>query len=150
MIKDELKNIEKYENLPENLKIAFSFLQNNDLKSFENGRYEIKGDEIFAIVQDYHTKSVEGAKFEVHKKYTDIQYMIKGSELMGFADINKFSYAKNFENDIEFLTPKEGFKTNFLQVKEGEFVVFTPQDAHLPSIGEDEHYVKKVVVKLKG
>ena len=83
MIFDNLNNMEQYYKLNENFKIGFEFLLNNDLKSLKDGKYQIKGDEVFANIQSLTTKEKSQKKWEAHKKYIDIQYVISGKECMG-------------------------------------------------------------------
>ncbi len=150
MIADKLENASKYFNLGKKLKKGFEFLQSADLKNLDDGKYEIDGSEIFANVQTLKTKSENEKKWEVHRKYIDIQYVIKGRERMGFGllddfktEIEKYDETK----DVEFL---DGKKFNFLNVSEGEFVVFYPQDVHAPMLCANEpENIKKVIVKIK-
>ena len=76
MIFDNIKNAETYFNLDEKIKKGLEFILNNDLTTFENGKYEIDGDKVTANIQEYDTKA-EGL-FEAHKNYIDIQYVISG------------------------------------------------------------------------
>lgn len=153
MIIDKLENAEFYYDLGsiesgERFKKAFEFLKNNDLSDYENGKYEIEGDEIFVSVQDYQTKPESEGKFEAHKKYTDIQFIIKGREKLGFGPIENFTPATFYDekNDILFLDG-EG---DFVEATENNFLIFTPDDAHMPCIAINEpSYVKKAVVKVK-
>ena len=46
MIIDTISNAEKYYKLGANFKTGFEFLQNNDLKKLENGKYSIDGDNV--------------------------------------------------------------------------------------------------------
>lgn len=152
MIKDNIKNAKKYYSISENMELGFKFIEENDLENFECGKHKIKGDEVFAMVQEYDTKLAADAKFEVHKKYIDIQFMIKNSELMGYGDVSNFEYDGefDFEKDIVFLNLKlQAQEPEFLHVKQNEFVIFTPSDAHMPSIALDKPaYAKKVIVKV--
>ena len=67
---------------------AFTFLKNSDLSKLEIKRYYIDGDNLYAPVSEYLTKNEEDARFEVHQKYIDIQYVIKGVELMNIAPVS--------------------------------------------------------------
>ena len=89
MIFDNIKNAKTYFNLDEKIKKGLEFIINNDLNSFKNGKYEIDGEKITANIQEYDTKN-EGL-FEAHRKYIDIQYMIKGSEKQGSAQDHPFT-----------------------------------------------------------
>lgn len=120
MIKDNLKNAESHHKLGEGFKKGFEFLKNTDMKNLENGKYQIEGDDIFVSVQDYTTKPQEQGKFEAHKKYADIQFIIKGEEKLGFGDVKNFKPVTFYDekNDIIFL---EG-DGDFVNAKEGDFV----------------------------
>ncbi len=149
MIFDRLKNASQYYVLGEKIKKGFDFLINTDLKSLPDGKYEIDGNEIFANVQTLKTKAKEDKKWEVHRKYIDIQYVIKGREKMGYGILEDFKtivspYAP--EKDLEFL---DGEKYNYIDVYEGDFVMFYPNDIHAPMLKvNNEEEIKKVIVKI--
>ena len=65
---------------------------------------EIDGTKIYASVSEYTTKEYEDAKFEGHRKYIDIQYIVSGTESIEMADISKVTANTDYnENkDIEF------------------------------------------------
>ena len=147
MIKDKLDNAKTYYNISENLKKGFKWLKNTDLKTIKPDRYYIDGEKLFANVQEYATKA--DAKYEAHRKYIDIQYMIKGEELVGVTNKNncKTCDEYNSETDLEFMNCS--VKEEYLTLDEGTFMVFFPQDAHKPSINSGEQStVKKVIVKV--
>ena len=149
MIFDRLSNYEQYIKMNEKFKLAFDFLNNTDLKVIEDGSYEILGKEIYANVQSLSTKPIEEKKWEVHRKYIDIQLVISGKEKMGYGildDFNEITVPYSDEKDVEFLDGKE---FNFVDVKEGNFVIFYPQDVHAPMLAvEKPMNIKKVIVKI--
>lgn len=148
MIVDNIKNAEFYYRMGAKFQKAFEFLKNTDLLALENGKYFLDGDDIFAIVQEYQTKIESEGKFEIHRKYIDIQYIVAGQEKLGYVNSDYFISKGDFdeEKDIVF---GEG-KGIFVEANEGDFVIFAPQDAHMPSIAASTpEYVKKVVIKIK-
>ncbi len=148
MIADIIENAQDYYKLGENFQKGFEFLKNTDLKKLENGKYEIEGDNVFVSVQDYQTKPESEGKFEAHKKYADIQFIISGEEKIGYTNIRNCTPTTFYDdtNDIVFL---EG-KGDFITAHENSFLIFMPQDAHMPCISiDDSKYVKKAVVKVK-
>ena len=148
MIIDKLQNASLYYGISEKIATALKYLENTDLSGFQNGKYEIKGDDIFVIVQDYNTKPLSEGKFEAHRKYIDIQYIIKGVEKMGYTYFHKLKPATEYdeEKDIIFF---EG-EGDFVTVEEGFFTIFAPEDAHMPGIeSKTSEYAKKAVVKIK-
>ncbi len=147
MIIDKLDNGQYYYGLGVKIQKALEYLNNTNLMELELGKYQIENDDIYAMVFEYDTKSIEGVLWEGHKRYIDIQYMVKGSEKMGYTNI------ENIKTTIEYDTSKDIlFGTgvgDFITVKEGMFILFAPQDGHMPSISvEKPEKVKKVVVKV--
>lgn len=150
MIYDRLKNCEKYYVFGENFKKAFEFLKNTDLNSLKEGTYEILGEDVYANVQNIKPKSPDDKKWEVHRKYADIQYVISGKEKMGYGildDFSKITVPYDSQKDVEFL---EGEKFNFIDVSEGDFVIFFQSDVHAPMLQVNNcTEVKKVIVKIR-
>ena len=147
MILDTLQNAQLYKNLDENLRLGLEYLQNTDFSTLEMGKYEIKGDEVFAILQSYDTKEEVDCKLEAHKKYVDIQYMVSGDEVMGVVPFNNQTISKALpDNDVTFY---KGTGDHIL-VKEGSFTVFFQTDVHAPGIKSGASAkIVKVVVKVQ-
>lgn len=151
MILDTINNSAKYEVLHKSFKKAFDFIRESDLKSMKIGRYEIDGDNIFALVQEYTSKAVEEKQFEAHKNYIDIQYMISGSEMMGYTIPEYLTVTTEYnpDKDVELYS-----HTSFTECEldaEG-FAIFYPEDSHMPGCsisGKDSGEVKKLVLKIK-
>jgi YhcH/YjgK/YiaL family protein len=129
---------------------AFTFLKNNDLSKLEIRRYEIDGDNVFAPVSEYMSKNEETARFEAHKNYIDIQYVISGIEQMSVAPysaLDSITVPYDPAKEVEFMTVKE---SNHFKATQDNFFIFFPSDIHRPGlkIGENA-MVKKIVVKVK-
>lgn len=151
MIKDNLLHIDYYNYLSPGIYWGLNYLKNTNFSTMENGKYEIKEDKAWAIVQDYNSKPESEGKFEAHRKFVDIQFIIEGEEQIGVGNIDDFEEATEYdeEKDIIFLTPKEDTKVEFKKVIAGEYMILMPKDAHMPSIAVDSpSFVKKVVLKI--
>ena len=147
MIIDRLSNCEMYYGLSSKIEKAFRYLQENDLSSKEPGTYYIDDNKMYVLLSEYETKSVNEALWEAHRKYIDIQYVIEGIEKMGYSNI------ENIETTIEYDESKDILFGNgsgdFVTVSKGYFTIFTPQDAHMPSINVNKGgKVKKAVIKI--
>ena len=129
---------------------AFKFLRNNDLTKLDVKRYDIDGDNLFATVSEYQSKNEESAKFEAHRKYIDIQYVISGKEIMNLAPISTLKEVLtpyDAAKDIEFITVSKvvNYKAN-----PSNFFIFFPDDAHRPGLKDGSNSpVRKVVIKVK-
>jgi YhcH/YjgK/YiaL family protein len=147
MIFDTIENYARYAGLGSNLFAALKFLRENDLAALPVGRQELDGDKLYLLAQEYTTKPVEAGRWEAHRKYIDIQYMVSGSERMGFANLRTMQLGEyNPEKDFQALTGSG----NFVDVFHGSFAIFFPEDAHMPTlaVGAPEQ-VRKVVMKVK-
>jgi YhcH/YjgK/YiaL family protein len=129
---------------------AFAFLKDNDLKKIELKRYDLDGDNLYVTISEYTTKNLEETKYEVHKKYIDIQYIITGSEYIGIAplaSLNTVVQPYDAKKDIEYLTVKKG---EIVQATPAKFFIFFPEDAHMPSLKAGTNApVRKAVVKIR-
>lgn len=137
-----------YNNNPEHWNMAFEFLKNTDLNNLPEGKQELDGEKLFISVQEYNTKEKPETKYEAHKKYIDIQYIISGEELMGVTTLDKVeplgSYNK--EKDLAFYSYEEG---NYYKAVPENFFIFFPENVHRPCIKTEKSVpVKKLVVKL--
>jgi len=150
MIKGNIKK-DIPQNASQYLKTGLKYLKTTNFASLENGKHEVLGNRVFAIVQEYNSKPLEEGRFEAHKKYIDIQYIIKGEEQIGVGYVGNFTEETDYdeEKDIVFLTQKPNTKSEFIKLKQQEFVILTQHDAHMPSISINETKpVRKVVVKV--
>ena len=129
---------------------AFGFLKTSYLQDLELKRYDIDGDNLYALVSEYLTRNEEDAIYEAHRKYIDIQYIINGKELMGVAPMSQkkdILAPYDPERDVEFLTVTSGENQMALP---GRFFIFFPEDAHRPALKDGENSpVRKIVVKVK-
>lgn len=150
MIIDRLENWELY-NFGPAWKLAFDFLMSLTPESVEK-KYALQGDDIFAYVMSYDTKEPESARLEAHQKYVDIQTVITGVE--GFEWFSKdeleVDTLYNEDKDVEFFKRSSAGPAR-VNITPHTFIMFYPQDAHMPSlsIGGKSEYIKKVVVKIK-
>ncbi len=125
---------------------AFEYLQSVDFNEYDEGKYPIDGNDMYASISEYVTKS--DGQLEGHVEYIDIQYIVKGCEFIGFAKKNgqKESIPYSNERDIAFY---EGEYEQF-KIEEGQFAIFFPDDLHLPCLKCDKpSVVRKVVVKVR-
>jgi YhcH/YjgK/YiaL family protein len=128
---------------------AIAFLHRADLATLPDGNIEFDGKRVFAMVQSYETfPHGTPYKFEAHRVYIDIQYMVDGTERMGWTATNSvtFNTAYDSANDIQFGTALA--MTTFV-LQRRQLVVFYPSDGHAPRHACDRPMlVKKIVIKV--
>jgi len=148
MIIDKIENSKLYEGISQRIKEAFEYIRNTDLKNIKPGKYEIDGENIFALISEYKTKAESEGKLEAHRKYIDVQCVISGEELMGYAPlgIQQFLEPYKDENDIVFFKGEK----SFTKVSSGMFAIFFPEDVHMPGMSTGKiSDVKKLVIKVR-
>ena len=130
---------------------AINYLKSNDFTTFETGRYEIEGGDIFCMVMDTVTKEKASIKPEVHRKFIDIQFLVKGEELMGVArDTGNNIVLEDILEEKDVLFYKNVENEMDITLKPGNFAVFFPFDVHRPGCAiAQETSIRKVVVKIK-
>jgi YhcH/YjgK/YiaL family protein len=148
MIIDKIENSPLYQGLSKRIDRAFEYIRETDLKNINPGKYEIDGEDIFALISEYKTKAEFEGKLEAHRKYLDVQYVIEGEELIGYTPLGDQIILEPYkeENDIIF------FKGNksFVKVSSGMFAIFFPEDVHMPGISAGKiSEVKKLVIKVR-
>ena len=149
IISDDLQNWKKHPTLLA-MADAFGFLSRPDLKDLGTGRHDLNGDDMYALVQRGESRAIESAEFEAHRLYLDIQYLISGEEYIAVTSQKGLTVSKPYDQskDIEFyLRPAEYQK---IVMHPGRFVVFQPEDAHLPNCHPDRPGpLHKVVMKVR-
>jgi YhcH/YjgK/YiaL family protein len=124
------------------------FIKEKNLDSLSVGKYPIDGENAYASITQGPSKDLEKAGWESHKKYIDLQYVIKGKEQIGVAAVSSATVTKPYDEakDGAAYTAEGTYYT----AEPGTFFLFFPQDAHRPNIkvaGYD--IVKKLVIKIK-
>ena len=148
MIFDKIDNTELYKGLSEDINLGLEFLT-NATPDIDNGAYELSP-RVKAIVSEYKTMEVNEYGFEAHKKFIDIQFLLKGSEKICCLPIEQLKETKTYseENDAAFYASN----TNPIEMTlgNGYFAIFYPQDGHMPQLCVNEPVdVKKVVIKVR-
>jgi len=145
MIFDMLSNSHLYSDITPRLNMAFAYLTATDLAALPAGRVDLDGDHVYVLVQEYTTKPLEEGKWEAHRRYLDVQYILSGSERIDFALTNTMKLGDYIE-ERDFQAMSGSGST--LNLKAGSFAVFFPQDAHMPGLAVGApSQVKKIVVK---
>jgi YhcH/YjgK/YiaL family protein len=148
MLLDTLEHAALYTPLHPLFPAAFAFLQRRDLATIAPGRHALNGDALYATVQDYATQPLADGLLEVHRRYLDIQCVLGGAELVGYAPLARqpVRAAYQADKDIAFL---EG-AADFFTLRPGLFAIFYPHDAHLPgrAVAGASSRVRKIVVKV--
>lgn len=147
MIIDKIKTAEKYFYLNSFFQSVFQFICSNNLKDFEVGEYEIIGRDAFVIIAEVNEFSEKKNIIEAHRKHIDIQIPLIGEfgiTWKAIEDCNDIHIEYLAEKDYLFYNDLADFE---ILLKEGNFVILFPEDAHYAQ--PPKSYLKKAIVKVK-
>jgi YhcH/YjgK/YiaL family protein len=126
---------------------VLKFMDPEPCAGLPDDKYEVNEQGTFAIIETYETKEVSDCFIECHRKYIDVQVVIEGMERVAVChrsacDESPYDEEKDFQKlkgDVDFIT-----------LEAGSFMIFYPDDAHMPKVkhGESSVTVKKVVFKV--
>ena len=146
MILDVLDKANLYLTLNKRFAKSFEFLLRPDLKELSVGKYEIDGERVYAMVSRDFGRKKEDALLETHEKYIDIQLVLAGTDTMGWKPkslCKNPTGAYDEGEDIQYFADEPD---SWIATKSGSFVIFFPEDAHMPLISSEQ--LHKVVVKI--
>ena len=147
MIYDTLAHIHAYKGIHPGVYRGLELLRDTDFSKLEDRRYEVDGENLYFFLQSYDSKPTNDTP-EAHRKYIDIQFLIRGEEKIGVAPLEDMieEVESHPEGDIWFYHGP----TDEITLKARErFVVLWPGDAHAPCIAvEEPAYCRKCVVKV--
>ncbi|MHB1074730.1 NanQ anomerase/TabA/YiaL family protein [Thiobacillus sp.] len=146
MILATLAEADRYAALHPLFPRAFDFLRNTDLKTLAPGRHDVRGEQLFAIVEACDSRTRAEAKLECHRRYIDIQLVLEGIDEMGWKPVAAcVDPATDYDaaRDIRFFNDTP---SSWIATPSGAFCLFFPEDAHAPLVGQGR--IRKVVMKI--
>jgi len=150
MIVDKLANWRKYYGHLVGLEKAFKFLEEKAYMNQPLGRQDIQGDKVYVLNQKYATTPAESkVGFEAHRKYIDIQYIVAGEEAIEWSPIEELEVTSEYNNEKDYSLYKRTKRSTRVNMYPGYFIVFFPDDGHMPCCQRDDPCdVHKVVLKV--
>jgi len=126
---------------------VFAFLGDSKLSTLAPGKYPVDGDKAYATITLGTPKNLEDVKWESHRKYIDLQYVIAGKVKLGVCPLSaaQVTEAYNEKTDAAHYTADGKYHV----AAPGTFFLFFPGDVHRPDIkvkGYDT--LKKMVIKI--
>jgi YhcH/YjgK/YiaL family protein len=129
---------------------AFGFLRDINLENLLPGRYVIDSGNVIALVSEIVPQSKDSTKWEAHRNFNDLQYIVRGKAGMGIASISdptiEITEPYNSEDNERF-NIKNG---RYYDAEPGEFFIFSPQEIHRPAFRLNSmDTIKKIVIKVR-
>ncbi|QJB57334.1 YhcH/YjgK/YiaL family protein [Pseudodesulfovibrio sp. zrk46] len=145
MIIDVLENADFYTSLNPHLATAFAFLRRPNLADLPEGKHEVDGVNVWAVVAKGIGRKPGEALIETHDDYLDVQFVLKGVDNIGWKarkDLGPVVEARP-ATDVAFYADTP---SSWSQVGPGSFGIYFPNDGHLPMISDE--WLHKVIMKV--
>ena len=128
MITGLLSELPVFKSIHPNLAKAIDHLLSLDFTSLAAGKYEVEGERIFYLVNEYSTKPVQECEPERHRRYSDIQIMIRGAEKFGYTPFRNQQPSPDFlpDQDVAFYSLPAG-EIGYITLVPGQFILFFPR-----------------------
>jgi len=151
MVVTDLEHMAEQIVMTPGMKKALDFIKKAQGQDLPDGRTDVDGDKVYVMVQSYDT-IVPGnqPKLEAHKKYIDVQYVVKGEEVVGWALAYRLheTMAYDAAKDVWLGTMPAKDMTP-VRLSAGQAAILWPTDAHAPRLAAGvPSFVKKLVVKV--
>lgn len=152
MISGKISDLKRYYSVHPAFEFVGKFMEEYMAEPKDDGSYEILPGRLKANISTYETGKAETKKFEAHKKYADVQVVVKGTERIDWADVDSCTDMVSEEystvGDIAFYN--DPAYVSEVRLGAGEFMVMFPEDAHKPCInaGAESQTVTKIVFKV--
>ena len=130
MVVDHLSNCEMYYVFGDRFAKAFEFLKTHDIRTMEPGRHDIDGDDVFILVQEYTSKTIDNCGLESHRGYADVHYVAEGFEYLGYASRSRCREIVPYDPkpDASFYEKE----CQYILLQKDDIAIVFPQDAHMP------------------
>jgi len=149
MISDSLSHSDRYAGLHPGFAAAFKFLRALPANPTD-GRHEIDGELLFALVQSYTTTPAPERKLEHHRRYADVQFLFAGEEIIEHAPLEGLKVDTPYGAEKDFGLLRDPARRSAVILRAGEFGIYFPEDAHKPGCSiHAPAPVRKVVVKVR-
>lgn len=148
MIIDSLSNLSCYISSVPELRLVQQILS-EDLLSKELGFHQTSDPSLRYIIMTYQTEKKGADLYEIHKKETDVQILLQGTEVMeiGSRESFKTTVAYDAAKDAAF-GPAESILT--YRADQNHFALFFPGEPHAPNlIDKVQQRIIKVVFKIR-
>ena len=149
MILDTLQACSPYRELSPRIARGLDWLKHFSPDS-PDGRVDLDGDEVLALVQSYDSAPPADKQYESHRTYADIQYVALGHEVIHYAPTAALRAVTAYDPQKDFILYADPVVSTPLHLGPGSFAIFLPPDGHKPGcLSGATCRIKKVVIKVR-
>jgi YhcH/YjgK/YiaL family protein len=146
VIIDSLDEARRYFPLHPLFSRAFEILERPDLLSLPAGKHPIEGDRLYLVIALEDGAGTERAVLEAHRKYIDIQFVIEGTDMIGWKPVRECTDVRQPYDPSKDVELYGGRPLSWTPVSGSGFAVYFPADAHAPLGGTGR--LRRAIVKV--
>ena len=147
MITDTDNHFEQYFSAFPKLKEIVSFIQKVSWSEREFGTCSIPNSRAYIHYLRCTHKPWKEGKWETHQKYADLHYILRGEEIIGYANNTRVHPVTNCDEEADVVLYKGNGSRIILHEK--EWILLFPQDAHKPAVISKEDCQEESAVKIR-
>lgn len=149
MIYDTLTRVGLYRGISPWLDVAIDAIEQTDLAQLQEGRADVRGEDVYYMVQAPALKPREETRWEAHRRYVDIQISLSGGEIIGYLPVEQVSGWQAYDEAKDILYANDNSPGILLAMEKNTFCILFPKDAHRPCERSGTlQRGRKVVVKV--
>ena len=141
----------QYQKNPDQWNTLFRWLRDTDLLTIPKGKHPIPSSTLVASVEDSENGPLDKRNTESHRKKSDFMVVVKGTEGFALLDHESSTVSQPYNDTKDVMRYKYvKEKTNFFNVKSGQFVIFFPSDWHIAKVQtkKKDQTIRVIVVKM--
>lgn len=128
---------------------ALRYMQGLKISDTDIGNKIYVNENFFYSIQSYMTQTENNCTLESHRKYIEIQVMALGNEIMDLSDVTRLEIQEDYNEDNDTVLWKAPRRMARITLKEGDFVILYPENAHRGSVSlKESQRVVKIVGKV--
>ena len=149
MVVGNISDLKDFSWLVEGVQKAFEYAKTHDMLSYEKGRHDIDGEDLYVNIAEYETTAPENRFWEAHREYLDLHFMLRGPEQIDVNFIQNLRQEEYVPKD-DFL-PLFGDPNSSVVLNEGDFLLAYPADAHRTAVAVEGKpaVIKKAIFKIR-
>ena len=131
---------------------VLEYLRATDFSNFPDGAYPMPHTDFILKIQRYNTRPIEDCRPESHEKFIDVQFVVKGEEVLGWCPLSpELEIFSPYDEKNDATLYKNLLPESSMMLTARTYAVLFPLDVHRPcgSLEDDEpSKVTKIVVKV--
>lgn len=131
IIKREYKNPKRNIIPQTKLNVAIDYISHLDFDNLRVGKYMVDED-FYYTVQEYTAFDENVSRYESHREYIDIQWIVSGIERLYITDVSNLNPCTSYDSEKDIVFYHASDQQNSMVLTAGSIAILDPSSAHKP------------------